>query len=279
MSTDIVCKNCGNSFQGKFCNQCGEKVYGNKDRSVIHLFGEVFHFITHFEGKFFTTLRTIVTRPGKMALDFTNGIRRKYFKPVSFFLLIVIIYLLSNLFSGLNMSFSVYLNPEYRYRTLALPVVKQKLRSHPLTADQLANKYNAKSPVFAKLLLFLLIPLSAMVIYLLYIRSAKYFFDHLVFSVEIMSMYLVIWWLLFPAIILSVMYLIPSIRPFIHDDSWVYKVLAIFLGSYFFIAFRNFYREKIWLTLLKTLIFLATFVLVILFIYRIILFYTVMFFI
>lgn len=279
MSTAIVCKNCGNSFYGKFCNQCGEKVYGKKDRSLLHLFGEFFHFVTHFEGKFFTTLKTVVTSPGKMALDFTNGIRRKYFKPVSFFLLIVVLYLLLHLFSGLNMNFSIYVDPDYKYRTLVMPIVKQKLASHQFTADQLAEAYNAKSPVFAKLLLFLLIPLSALLIWLLYLRSGKYFFDHLVLSVEMMSVYLVLWWLLFPAMLLSLMYLVPSVKPFIHDDSWVYKMLSVFLGLYFFIAFRNFYREKIWLTLLKALLFLVIFAAVILFIYKVLLFYAVMFFI
>ena len=27
-----VCKNCGNHFQGKYCNLCGEKVYSEKEK-------------------------------------------------------------------------------------------------------------------------------------------------------------------------------------------------------------------------------------------------------
>lgn len=26
-----ICKNCGNRFQGSFCNRCGEKVYTDHD--------------------------------------------------------------------------------------------------------------------------------------------------------------------------------------------------------------------------------------------------------
>lgn len=36
--TSTVCKNCSNHFSGKYCNQCGEKVYKETDRKVIQAF-------------------------------------------------------------------------------------------------------------------------------------------------------------------------------------------------------------------------------------------------
>ena len=75
----VKCKNCQHEFTGKFCNQCGEKVYSEHDKSLKHVFEEGFHFLTHFEGTFFNTLRTIVLRPGKLSLDFCYGIRKRYF--------------------------------------------------------------------------------------------------------------------------------------------------------------------------------------------------------
>jgi hypothetical protein len=38
----INCKNCGNSFAGKFCNNCGEKVYTDHDKSFAHILKRYF---------------------------------------------------------------------------------------------------------------------------------------------------------------------------------------------------------------------------------------------
>src|SRR6478736_8508316 len=98
-----ICKNCNNSFSGKYCNHCGEKLYHEKDRSVFHLFEEGLHFLTHFDGTFFNTLKKIFTKPGQLSVDYCNGKRKTYFKPLSFFLLLVVLYLLFPVFEGLNM--------------------------------------------------------------------------------------------------------------------------------------------------------------------------------
>lgn len=77
-----TCKSCGHDFEGHYCNRCGEKLFHEKDKHIGHLFEEQFHFITHFEGSFFNTIKTVLARPGQLTLDYCNGIRKKYFKPV-----------------------------------------------------------------------------------------------------------------------------------------------------------------------------------------------------
>src|SRR5918993_3822483 len=106
----LSCKHCGNYFNGKYCNKCGEKVYTDHDKSIPHFFEEAFHFLTHFEGTFFTTIKTIFSRPGKLSSDYCNGIRKKYFKPLPLFMLLVVLYLVFPIFSGLNTPFQFYLN-------------------------------------------------------------------------------------------------------------------------------------------------------------------------
>src|SRR5687767_10494276 len=106
----VACKNCGTSFTGKYCNECGEKRYTEHDRTVTHFVEEGVHFLTHFEGTFFTTLRYIFTRPGKLSADYCFGIRKSLFKPLSLFLLLCIIYLLFPVFEGLNMRLNYHVN-------------------------------------------------------------------------------------------------------------------------------------------------------------------------
>src|SRR5689334_1275203 len=102
-SATINCKNCGHSFSGKYCNNCGEKVYTEHDRTFMHFVEEGMHFITHLDGTLINTIRTMFKSPGKLSVDYCAGKRKTYFKPLSFFLLLVVIYLLFPFFQALNM--------------------------------------------------------------------------------------------------------------------------------------------------------------------------------
>lgn len=97
------CSNCGNTFSGNYCNNCGQEYFDHEDKSFAHLAGEVLHFITHLEGSFWLTLKTVLASPGSLAKDYCAGARKRYFIPISFFLLIVVLYLVFPIFQGLNM--------------------------------------------------------------------------------------------------------------------------------------------------------------------------------
>ena len=275
----ITCKNCGNHFHGRFCNECGEKVYTQKDKSLLHIFEEVLHFITHFDGTLFTTLKTFFSRPGKISSDYSNGIRKKYFKPVSFFLLIVITYLLFPRFEGLNIRFNTYISTHYGFHWYAAPVAKQKINNHHLTVQDLAVKYDAKSPAFAKACLFLLIPLEALLLFLLFYTSRRYFFDHFLLATEITSFYILSQFLLLPFLSFVVSKTAPAYLYLFEDGSWVWDILYLIYLVFIACAFRNFYRQPIWLSSLKAFVFLFVFYAGIKYVYSLILYYLVMLFI
>ena len=74
----------------------------------MHLVEEGFHFVTHVEVSYFMTLKIIYRYPGKFSLNYYDGTRKKYFKPVSLFMLLVVLYVLFPKFSGLNMKLGSY---------------------------------------------------------------------------------------------------------------------------------------------------------------------------
>lgn len=275
----FTCKNCGQALTGKYCSNCGEKVYHETDKRFIHLIDEGVHFTTHLDGSFFTTLKTFLTRPGKYSADFCNGIRKKYFKPVSFFLLLVILYLLFPLFQGLNMKFSTYVSPHYSYAWYGKPVAKKKMQTHHLTEKELAEKYDKKSPVFAKFSLLLLIPLSALALALLFYTSRRYFYDHFILSTEITSFYIFSQFLFLPLVALAVTAMKPSLIYIFRDNSWLWDAFYLLLALYIIIAFRKFYRQKLWLSILKGVFFSLVFIVIIRDIYNFLLYYLVMLFI
>ena len=275
----VICKNCGNQFLGKFCNRCGEKVYGQKDKSILILAEEAFHFITHFNGSFFTTLKTFFTRPGKISSDYVIGIRKKYLKPVSFFLLIVITYLFFPRFPGLNMKFSSYVSEEYNFYWYAAPIARQKIKTHTLTGKELGMAYDNKSPAFAKICLLLLIPLSAFVLALLFLTSRKYFFDHFILASEIMSFYIFAHFLFLPFLSFVTDKIAPVYNYLFNDDSGLLLSIFGIFGIFIAIAFRNFYTQKVWLSIIKAVVFLFVFAAGIRYVYNAILYYLVMLFV
>ena len=271
-----TCKNCNNSFSGKYCNQCGEKVYSEKDKSVFHLFEEGLHFITHFEGTFFNTLKKIFTRPGQLSVDYCNGKRKTYFKPLSLFLLLVVVYLLFPVFEGLNMKLYYHTHHDF-YGKYAMKAAKEVMTQNHLTDEQLTTLFQQKSEKASKFLLLVLLPLTALFFWLLTFKKRKYFFDQMVFSAEINCLYLMLGFLLFPILLFigEKIYHLATNSYFNVDDTALgittYALICIYTG----IGARRFYKIKKWQSIGVALLFYIAHLIIVQFIYKFLLFYIV----
>jgi hypothetical protein len=272
-----ICKNCSNAFAGKFCNNCGEKVYSEHDKRVVHFFDEGFHFLTHFEGKFFTTLKTFFTKPGKVSVDYCDGVRKKYFKPLSLFLMLVILYLIFPFFEGLNMRMGYYSTQKY-FGAYAETRIQQKLTETGLSKEALAEKFHAKSEKASKFLLITIVPFSALVFYALAFFKRRYFFDHMVFSAEINSFYLLWGFLILPLLIgifiFAVKWITGSANMYLGDGvlGWlIYVPLAVYTA----IAGRRFYGFNWWQNILFFTAFYFAHTFIVYSLYKFLLFVTV----
>jgi hypothetical protein len=220
-----------------------------------------------------------LTRPGKYSADYCAGIRRKYFKPISLFLILIVIYLLFPVVDGLNTKFTTLVSPEYQYTSIVAPIAKKKMETHHLTEKELAEKYDKKSPVFAKLFTLILIPLSSALLALLFITSRRYFFDHFILAIEIICFIILVIYLLMPLIIYITTLIAPSWKS-VFDEGGVFAfVIYISIGIYVSIAFRNFYKQKRWISLTKGIVFWFVYLLGIQYVYRMLLYFLVMLFI
>lgn len=280
MQQTTTCKHCGNHFTGNYCNNCGERVYAEHDKRLSHVLEEVIHFITHLDGTLFTTLRAIFTRPGKLSLEYCNGIRKKYFKPIPFFLLCVVLYLLFPKFHGLNMKFNTFIHPDYSYAALARPVVKNKMKNTSMTYEEIREKYDAKSPKISKLFLLVLLPMVALVLYVLFFKQRRFYFDHFIYATEFGSLWIIIQFLLMPLVMTFVAWIYPGSAAFFEDDNvWLFSILGMILLLMVSSAFKRFYMQNWVWSVIKAFIFLLVFQLFILYIYHSLLFLTVMLFV
>ena len=75
------CLNCGTVVQGRFCQYCGQENIEPKE-SVWHLISHFFQDITHFDGKFFSSLKCLVTKPGFLSKEYMIGRRASYINPI-----------------------------------------------------------------------------------------------------------------------------------------------------------------------------------------------------
>ena len=81
------CANCGTPLTGPFCSACGQRAHLH--RSIGDVFHEVVHGVTHFDGRFWTTLPMLLFRPGKLIRSYIEGQRSRYIAPVPLFLMVV----------------------------------------------------------------------------------------------------------------------------------------------------------------------------------------------
>jgi Protein of unknown function (DUF3667) len=83
--TEKNCLNCNAQVHGKFCHICGQENYIPKE-SFWHLATHFFEDLTHFDGKFFTSLKLLITRPGFLSTEYLRGKRNSYLNPIRMYI-------------------------------------------------------------------------------------------------------------------------------------------------------------------------------------------------
>ncbi|HEX4957150.1 MAG TPA: DUF3667 domain-containing protein [Lacibacter sp.] len=76
-----ICLNCNARVFGPYCHVCGQHNIEPRE-TVLDLVVHFFNDITHFEGKFITSLRYLLFRPGFLTQEYERGRRASYMNPV-----------------------------------------------------------------------------------------------------------------------------------------------------------------------------------------------------
>jgi hypothetical protein len=79
------CLNCNAEVQGRFCQVCGQENIETKE-TVWHLISHFFQDITHFDGKFFSTVKYLITKPGFLSKEYMIGRRASYVNPIRMYI-------------------------------------------------------------------------------------------------------------------------------------------------------------------------------------------------
>jgi hypothetical protein len=84
-SSPVACLNCGAALSGKYCSECGQPVIDPNPtlRELAHELAEGF---LNWDGKLLGTLRMLVTSPGTLTTEYLAGRRVRFISPLRVYL-------------------------------------------------------------------------------------------------------------------------------------------------------------------------------------------------
>ncbi|MEL7312872.1 MAG: DUF3667 domain-containing protein [Pseudomonadota bacterium] len=195
-----------------YCSVCGERRLDPSDRTVAALTKTFLASVTDLDSRVYRTLRTLITAPGMLSSAFARGQRKPFLGPVQLFILANVVYFLLQPFaahSGYNTPLEFQLDRQAYSRTL--PVAEWVAESRQVTGrseDVFAAVYNNQSEVLAKSLVFLMVPMFALLMSALMAGTGRLTADHVVFALHyyafellvMHSLFMMIW----PRLVLAV---------------------------------------------------------------------------
>lgn len=309
------CLNCNAIVAGRYCQICGQENVEVAE-TTWHLVTHFFNDITHFDGKFFSTLRYLIFKPGFVSSEYVKGRRASYLNPIRMYIFTSAIFFLI-FFSTFNIGENLKVNTKFNDTKVDMmdsasfagftstinngkPMTREEFRKHnenindssglhitgrnyrskqeydSLLASgvkkhnwfqsmliyreiELNEKYKKDQgrilSSFVNILihtfpqmLFISLPLFALVLQLLYIRRKQYYYtNHLIFSVHLY---------IFIFIVLLVIIGLNQLKDNLHWDwiNWIIGLLFVSLFYYEYRSMRNFYRQGRGKTVLKFLL-------------------------
>jgi len=294
-----ACANCGENLASAFCPACGQRRFVEADRRIGHLLWAFFQSATDFDGRFWRSLRALLLHPGKLSHEYIIGRREHWMAPVSLFVLANVLYFFAPGLSDFELPFNNQvpaalavastdhlerLTPEQLARLKQStgqvhspwtgPMVEQRIaerdqlarkrdRGGRYTARDYARAYNARSAEISKLLIFLHVPMLAIVLQILFWTSRRYFAEHFVVALHLFAFVL----FFIELAVLPASWLGARLgHPQLSDVAIIASLFAI--AAHFTLALRRVYEVGWWRCVFGATLTLAAMLLGSLFVYR-----------
>lgn len=240
----INCPSCGKKFEGPFCYACGEKQPSSNDYTLKKFFQHAVDMFTHFDGKFFRSIKYLLFFPGKLTEENLLGRKVMLMKPVQLFVVISLIYFIFMKEYDFLYSFLEHQKNSEMYESATRIAAERNI-----TFEQYQDDYNQTTRTIGKTLTFVMIPFLALGIWLFYFRKIKLFVPHLIFATHFFSFFLVFTLIYFETVL---RWFSPSAL------SEGAKLLGLGSGLfvimiYLFISVKRVYKQSTMISLGKTL--------------------------
>lgn len=261
------CPNCRSLLVGEYCHQCGQK----KDlrlRNAFKIFFEGFSEMFEYDSRVRQTFFPLMFKPGFLSSDWVAGRRARYVQPVRLYLFISVVFFIA--FSivtdadteAIRSAFNVDIGEENAQReppTVDIPWLA------PETNDEFADKLLAlqeRPEVFvnqarqlAPQMMFVLLPLFALLLRILYPFAKRYYVEHLILAVHTHT---------FLFLSFTLLIALAGVRGWAAEQvaaswvgipaGWLTVALWIWIPIYLLLAQKHFYRQGWFMTVFKYLL-------------------------
>lgn len=191
-----VCLNCGAKLLGPYCSQCGQPSVGLR-RPLRELAANFFEDVLNLDSRFLRAIGPLLLRPGFLTREYLAGRRARYSPPLRLFLIATVIFAgLTALLPPLS-EFRIVTGPEQvrpaagneSVKTLVIP--KRLTRFGGRRLSEAVERAKANPQAFMDAMaanlpraFFLLLPVFALLVRLLYLRQDRLYVDHLIFALH-----------------------------------------------------------------------------------------------
>jgi Protein of unknown function (DUF3667) len=203
----VVCRNCNATATGNYCHNCGQET-----RLHAPSFGEFLHeFVGHYvalEGRLWGTIGRLLFRPGALTNEYLAGRRRRFVEPLRLYLTLSIIFFALLKFSGMepvqmnkakmDKESMVALHGDATEEDVSISKALQlqkpgeekgKIaqivdRFDRMPSDQKVTVLKDSFYRYAPYGMFLLMPVFAVYLKLLYLGSGRRYGEHLLFALH-----------------------------------------------------------------------------------------------
>lgn len=199
-----ICPNCDSATSGNYCQHCGQETHLHpaSAREFLHEF--VGHYVAA-ENKLWGTLIRLLFRPGALTLEYIRGRRVRFVQPLRLYLtLSVLFFALLKLTSSFELqgeapaaqaivheaskegAKSEQVDPDENefYEKLPAVVVPRLKHFEALPNEKKSEVFMAGLHHYAPMAMFLMLPLFALYLKVLYLGSGKRYGEHLLFSLH-----------------------------------------------------------------------------------------------
>jgi hypothetical protein len=267
------CQNCGYRDRGNFCSNCGQS-FAALNRPLKDIMAEVGD-IVNLDSRIIRSIFPFLFKPGFLTREYLAGKRKKYMSPFRLYLLMSLLFFFlaqstskkiteagdnwlqikedttdavirdDSLAIELLKNDSIFMaDIDSTSTNKSIRKAKRRKRLREGAIDALTNKTIFLQNFYRTIsyVLFLLMPVFALLLKLLYVRRRVFYIEHLMFSINMHS---------FMLLVFSMMIILSQI---LKENSEFIAFMFILVPVYFTAGMKRFYQQALWKIILKEMI-------------------------
>ena len=267
------CQNCGYRDRGNFCSNCGQS-FAALNRPLKDIMAEVGD-IVNLDSRIIRSIFPFLFKPGFLTREYLAGKRKKYMSPFRLYLLMSLLFFFlaqstskkiteagdnwlqikedttdavirdDSLAIELLKNDSIFMaDIDSTSTNKSIRKAKRRKRLREGAIDALTNKTIFLQNFYRTIsyVLFLLMPVFALLLKLLYVRRRVFYIEHLMFSINMHS---------FMLLVFSMMIILSQI---LKENSQYAAFMFILVPVYFTAGMKRFYQQALLKIILKEMI-------------------------